>query len=110
MGGAVVQLGAVVLCPHGGLITSATSNTRVLVDGSPALIRGDAFPIVGCPLEIGIVPRPCLSAQWAVPAARVSVLGQPVITQSTEGVCLGPDGVPQGPATIVSTQTRVVAQ
>ena len=110
MGGAVVQLGAVALCPHGGQIIAATSNTRVRVDGSPMLIRSDAFPIVGCPLEIGSVPQPCLSAQWVGTSARVSVMGQPVITQSTEGVCLGPDGAPQGPATIVSTQTRVVAQ
>ena len=110
MAGAVLQLGAVALCPHGGHITPATSNTRVLVDGSPALIRSDAFPIVGCPLKIGIVPQPCLSAQWVVTAARVSVMGQPVITGGTEGVCFGPDGTPQGPATIVSAQTRVVAQ
>jgi hypothetical protein len=41
---------------------------------------------------------------------RVTVMGQPLVIQGGMGLCLGPTQAPQGPATIVSTQPRVVAQ
>jgi hypothetical protein len=46
--------------------------------------------------------------QWLVPATRVTSMGQPVLLQTSVGLCLSPEQAPQGPPSIVSTQPRVV--
>ncbi|WP_420124760.1 hypothetical protein [Nakamurella sp.] len=110
MPGPVMQVGGVAMCPHGGQISVITSNTRVLVGGTPATLQGDTYPVAGCPFTPGPAPQPCLTTQWIVVATRVTVLGQPLVIQGGTGLCLGPTQAPQGPATILSTQPRVVAQ
>ena len=47
--------------------------------------------------------------QWLVPAARVTVMGQPVVLQTSNGLGLGPTQAPQGPVTVIVTQLRVTA-
>jgi len=37
-------------------------------------------------------PQPCIRVQWLVPAARVLVNGQPVLLQTSTGLCLSPEG------------------
>ena len=110
MPGPVVQVGAVAMCPHGGQISAITSNSRVLVGGTPAVTQADTYPIAGCPFTVGPAPQPCLTTQWVVVATRVTVMGQPVVIQGGTGLCLGPTQAPQGPPLVVSTQPRVVAQ
>jgi hypothetical protein len=59
------------------------------------------------PVGAGTKPQPCVKVQWATPATRVKVLGQPVLLQSSSGVCQSAEQIPQGAPVIAATQTRV---
>ena len=110
MPGPVVQVGAAVICPHGGQVSAVTSNTRVMVGGAPAVLQADTYPIAGCVFTVGPKPQPCLTARWLVVATRVTVMGQPVVIQGGTGLCFSAEQAPQGPPTVITTQPRVVAQ
>jgi hypothetical protein len=114
MPGRILDLGAAITCPHGGQVSPVTDNTQVLVNGMPALLVSDSFPIVGCPFE---APRPhstgpqgCLQTMWSAPAARVLVTGRPVLVSTSTGQCLSAEHIPQGPPTTSGVQPRVTAQ
>lgn len=111
MPGPVFHLGASAICPHGGQVTVIPSNTRVLVSGQPVATMGDTYVVAGCAFTVPPLPKPqpCVKVQWLVPAARVLVNGQPVIVQSSSGLCLSPENIPQGPPTIIASQPRVTA-
>jgi hypothetical protein len=47
--------------------------------------------------------------QWLVPATRVTVMGQPVLLQTSQNLSLAATQAPQGPATVTVNQTRVIA-
>jgi hypothetical protein len=47
-------------------------------------------------------------AKWLVPALRVKVMGQPVILQTSAGLCQSVEQIPQGPPSVTVAQTRVV--
>ncbi len=114
MPGLMLDLGAAITCPHGGHVSPVTDIARVLVDGRPALLVGDSFPIVGCPFEVptpgGTRPQPCIDTMWSAPAARVLVTGRPVLVATSTGECLSVERIPQGPALTSGVQTRVIAQ
>jgi hypothetical protein len=38
----------------------------------------------------------------------VLVMGQPALLQTSTGLCLSPEQIPQGPPSIVVNQTRVI--
>ncbi len=110
MPGPVYHLGASAICPHGGQVTVIPSNTRVLVSGQPVATLGDTYVVAGCAFTIPpSKPQPCVKVQWLVPATRVMVNGQPVIVQSSSGLCLSAEQIPQGPPSIIATQPRVTA-
>jgi uncharacterized Zn-binding protein involved in type VI secretion len=110
MPGLVYTVGAAAICPHGGQITVIPSSPRVLIGGMPVATMGDQYLIAGCAFTLpGPKPSPCLKVQWLVPAARVLVNGQPVIVQTSSGLCLSPEQAPQGPPSIVGPQPRVTA-
>jgi hypothetical protein len=67
----------------------------------------DQYLIAGCAFATPAGPHPCIKVQWLVPATRVTAGGQPVILQSSSGLCLAPDQAPQGPPTVTVTQVRV---
>jgi hypothetical protein len=98
----LIQQGAVLLCPHGGLVEEAAGvHSSVLLSGQPALTSDVEFPIVGCPAA-----PPCAKVQWLAPATRVRLGGRPALVAGA-GMCLSDGGVPQGPVTVVAAQTRV---
>src|SRR4051812_15504415 len=107
MPGFLFHVGAVAMCPHGGPITTISSNTRVLVSGQPVATLADTSLVPGCVFNVAGAPHPCLRVQWLTPATRVLVNGQPALLQSSTGLCLAGDQAPQGPPLIVSTQVRV---
>jgi uncharacterized Zn-binding protein involved in type VI secretion len=109
MPGFLFHVGAAAICPHGGQIAVIPSAPRVLVSGQPAATMADMAVIAGCAFNVSGAPQPCLRVQWVVPAARVLINGVPALTQASAGLCLGPTQAPQGPATIVTTQPRVLA-
>ena len=109
MPGPIFHVGATAICPHGGQVQTISSNTRVLLGGMPAATLADTYLVAGCVFTVGTKPQPCVRVQWLVPAVRVTVMGQPVILQTSTGLCLSAEQIPQGPPTIVATQPRVIA-
>jgi hypothetical protein len=103
----ILQLGCTIQCPHGGLATAITTNTKMRVDGAFALLATDTFTIAGCPLNVSGAPHPCVTIQWVNEAQRVKVDGNPVLLQTSIGLCKAADGLMQGPAVITGVQTRV---
>lgn len=87
-------------CPHGGKVQQTTLNSKVKVGGAAWSLLSDIDTISGCPLN-----SPCLQVQWLVGSARVQVFGQPVLNESSVGICIGAAG-PAGKVQFVSTQTR----
>jgi hypothetical protein len=109
--GPVVHVGAGVTCTHAGPVSIAPGSPRVQVGGQPVATMSDNFSVTGCAFTLPSgTPHPCMRIQWTVPAARVQVLGQPVITQGSVGLGLAADCAPQGPPMLAGVQPRVVAQ
>ena len=110
MAAPLLHVGLTAMCPHGGTVSAISSNTRVMVGGQPVTTMSDTFTIAGCPFQIpvgaGTKPQPCIKIQWVVPAARVMVNGQPALIQTSTGLCLSAEQIPQGPPSIVVTQLR----
>lgn len=105
MPGPLFHVGAVALCPHGGSVTTISSDTRVFVSGMPVATLADQYLVAGCPLNIAGAPVPCLLVQWITTATRVLVNGVPPITALSTGLTIP---IP-GPPIIVTTQLRVSA-
>jgi hypothetical protein len=97
---------AVMMCPHGGQATIASTNTRVLADGAPILRSSDSFVIAGCTLNISGSPHPCVTIKWSSTAER-STIGDPTLTTDCIGLCQAADEAIQGFVKINSTQTVV---
>ena len=108
MPGPIFHVGATAICPHGGQVQTISSNARVLVGGMPAATLADTYLVAGCVFTVGPKPQPCVRVQWLVPAVRVMVMGQPVILQTSTGLCLSAEQIPQGPPAVLVTQPRVV--
>jgi len=109
MPGPLLHVGATVLCAHGGPAQFVTSNARVLLGGVPAATISDQTLVAGCAFSTpALGPHPCVRVQWLVPATRVLVNGQPVLLQTSTGLCLAADQAPQGAPLPVTAQPRVV--
>jgi hypothetical protein len=104
MPGAVLHVGATVLCSHGGQATPASPFPRVTVSGQPVVTQTSPYTIAGCPLPSN-AGGPCVTAQWVSGATRVMAGGAPVLVQSGSAVCT-PTGVP---LMVVQAQVRVTA-
>jgi hypothetical protein len=109
MPGPLYHVGATAICPHAGQVQTVSSNVRVLVGGMPVATMADTSLVAGCVFTVpGPKPQPCVRVQWIVPAARVLVNGAPALLQTSAGLCLSPEQIPQGPPTVVANQPRVV--
>ena len=104
MAGFVLQVGATVMCAHGGQAQPTVPNPRVLLAGAPSVTMAAPWVVAGCPF-VPPSPGPCVTAQWIVAATRVTSNGQPLVVQSGTAVCT-PTGTPLMP---VVQQTRVMA-
>jgi uncharacterized Zn-binding protein involved in type VI secretion len=110
MPGLMFHVGATAICPHGGQVTVIPSSPRVFVNGFPAATLADTYLVAGCVFTVPPgKPQPCVRVQWLVPATRVLINGQPAIIQTSTGLCLSPEQIPNGPPTVIATQPRVVA-
>lgn len=108
MPGFLLHVGATANCPHGGQMSTISSNTRVLVSGQPVATLSDNYLIAGCAFTVPVAkPQPCVKVLWLVPASRVMVGGKPVILQTSTGMCQSAEQIPQGAPTVIATQTRV---
>ena len=100
----LIQVGATVMCAHGGQAMPTVPNPRVLLSGQPSVLITAPWTIAGCPLVPPPLP-PCVTGQWIVGTTRVLSNGQPLVAQSGSGITL-PNGTPMIP---VAMQTRVLA-
>ena len=103
MPGFLLHVGATVLCTHAGQAQPTASNPRVKVGGQPVTTQAAPYTVAGCPFVVGVVPSPCVTAQWVVAATRVRAGGVPVLLQDSQAIC-APNGTP---VNIVVTQVRV---
>lgn len=109
MPGPLFHVGATAMCPHGGQVTTISTNARVLVNGMPVATMGDTYLVAGCAFTVPPgKPQPCIKVQWLLPAVRVLVNGQPVILQTSPGLCQSAEQIPQGPPIVAATQPRVI--
>jgi hypothetical protein len=111
MPGFVVTTTASAICTHGAPVSIVSSNTRVRVEGAPVATAADSYTVSGCPFQIpvgpGTKPQPCVTVRWIAPAVRVRVGGQPIILQTSSGICQSVEQIPQGPPTVLRTSMRV---
>lgn len=106
MPGYLVQVGAQVLCAHGGQATPTVPNPRVLLSGAPSVLITSPYAIAGCPFPPPPNGNgPCVTGQWLTGTTRVLSNGQPLVLQAGSSVC-APTGTPM---TVVVTQPRVSA-
>jgi hypothetical protein len=114
MPGPLLHVGATIMCPHGSPAQLISTNTRVLVGGTPVAVLTDNTVVAGCPFQIpvgaGTKPQPCVKVQWMVGATRLLVNGQPALLALSTGIAQSPEQIPQGPPVVSTTQTRVVGQ
>ena len=103
---AVLTLGSMLLCAHGGRASPTVVAARVLIGGQAALAAGPLI-VAGCanpPPPAGT--GPCITAQFLMTTTRVRSAGLPLLIESTSSIC-----VPTGtPLTVAALQTRVSAQ
>jgi hypothetical protein len=109
MPGALYHVGATAMCTHAGQVQTVSSNVRVLVGGMPVATMADTSLVAGCAFTLPAKPQPCVRVQWLVPAVRVLVNGVPPLMQTSAGLCLSVEQIPQGAPMIVANQPRVVA-
>lgn len=103
MPGFLLDVGATVLCMHGGQAQATAPNPRVLVDGKPIVTQTTTYAVAACPFNVSGAPSPCVTAQWVLAATRVTAGGLPVLLQDSQAIC-----VPNGTGlNILVTQVRV---
>ncbi|MDP9342036.1 MAG: DUF4280 domain-containing protein [Actinomycetota bacterium] len=104
MGTPVVQMGATVMCSHGGQAQATAPNPRVLLGGQPVTTLSAPWVVAGCAFVPPAGNGPCVTATWMSGATRVLAGGQPVLLQSGQATCT-PTGTP---LMVVVTQMRVL--
>jgi hypothetical protein len=105
MPGFVLNVGATVLCAHGGQAQPVTPFPRVLVNGTPIATVTTQYVIAGCPFVPPAGNGPCVTAQWVIGAVRVFAGGSPVLVQTGQAICV-PTATPLIPVVV---QPRVAA-
>jgi hypothetical protein len=81
-----------------------TPNPRVTVSSQPTALLSIPWVVAGCPLVPPPLP-PCVMAQWVTGTLRVTSMGQPLVVQAGQAICV-PNGTPVIP---VVMQARVTA-
>ena len=110
MPGQILTTTSTITCTHGGRAILLTANTRVIVDGAPALLESDVHFVLGCPFTVGTKYSPCVRIEWTAGAGKVKAVKQKVLLRSSVGKCINAEGAPQGLALIMNTQLKATAQ
>jgi hypothetical protein len=105
MPGAILHLGATVMCSHGGQAMPTSPSARVTVSGMAITTIAAPYAVAGCAFVPPAGNGPCITAQWVEGAVQVTSEGQPVAILSGMAIC-APTGTPLLP---VSSQMKAVA-
>lgn len=100
---------AQIKCMHGGTAILTTSNTKLTVDGAPALLESDIHTVAGCAFTVGSKYSPCVRIEWSNGAAKMKNNETKVLVRSSIGKCYSPENAPQGIAVIATTQMKTTA-
>src|SRR2546425_10981275 len=102
----LVQVGATVICAHGGQAQPTSPYPRVMLGGQPAVQVPPPWTIAGCAMPPPTAGNgPCVTATFTTGTTRVTGSGMPLLTQASQGQCI-PTGTP---ATVSVTQVRAQA-
>ncbi|MGH7841780.1 MAG: hypothetical protein ACREQD_03905 [Candidatus Binataceae bacterium] len=104
---ALLNTSSIMMCPHGGLVTAISSNTRVQAAGGPVLRSSDTFIIAGCALSAATPPQPCVTVNWVQPDTQSQVMGDFTLSEASVGLCVAANQAVQGTVLITFTQPRV---
>jgi hypothetical protein len=106
MPGFLLQVGATVMCMHGGQAQPTVPNPRVKVLQQPTVTIAGPYQIAGCTFPPPLAGNgPCVTAQFLSAAARVKSNLQPLLLFDSQAIC-APTGTP---LQITATQIRVKA-
>jgi hypothetical protein len=112
MAGGMITTASILQCPHGGRVTIISGNARSQAAGGFLATMTDTFIVSGCPFQIPAtppIPSPCLTVRWLSGNGKTQVNGLPGLDQSSVGLCLNAQQIPQGPVVMLGGQTRVGA-
>ena len=96
MPGFLLNMGAQIMCAHGGQAKLTAPNPRVKLMGQPVPMSSAPLAIAGCALPPPPAANgPCVTGQWMPPTLtiRVKSMGQPLVVQSSQAICT-PTGTP----------------
>ena len=111
MPGYILTTSSQIMCTHGGTAMLTTTDTKVKVDNSLALLESDVHSVAGCPFTLpGPKPSPCIRIEWLAGAIMCKIEGTKVLIQSSVGKCISAEGLTQGIALIVQTQMKAQAR
>lgn len=110
MPGYILTTTSQVKCMHGGTATLTTSNAKLKIEGSPALLESDIHPVAGCTFTLpNGKPQPCIRIEWTAGAVTCKVDGTKVLIKTSIGKCISAEGATQGIAIVGQTQTKAKA-
>jgi hypothetical protein len=104
---ALLTTSSIMMCPHGGMVSAISANTRVQAAGGPILRSSDTFLIAGCPLNVAGVLHPCVTVNWVQRDTKSQVIGDFTLSEESVGLCTAADQAVQGTVLITFTQPRV---
>lgn len=98
---------SIMMCPHGGMVTAISSNTKAKAGGDYILRSSDTFTIAGCSFNISGFPHPCVQVQWVQPGLKSQAVGDFTLNENSVGLCVAADRAVQGTVLINYTQSQV---
>jgi hypothetical protein len=104
--GAFLTTSSQLQCPHGGMVSIASQNSKAKADGAFIARSSDTFSIAGCAFVIAGAPHPCVRVQWLVSTQRNQAAGGASLAEDSVGLCLAGDSAPQGTVVVASTQAK----
>ena len=108
--GYILTTASQIICTHGGTAILTTSDTKVKVESSLALLETDIHSVAGCPFTLpGPKPSPCVRIEWSAGAMQCKTDGTKVLVRSSVGKCYSAENLMQGLALIVQTQMKARA-
>lgn len=106
----ILTVNDVMMCPHGGTVMLASSQSAAKAQQGLMLRASDTFSIVGCAFNVNGLPHPCVSVSWQSPAQACKAGAEAVLTSASIGLCKAGDQAPQGAVLIQQTQMKASAR
>ncbi len=106
----MIQVGAQLLCPHGGTITLIPAGVSVQSDGQPVASTSATGVVAGCTNTVASLGQvPCTTVTWTMGAVQVTLGGVPALLSTSLAVFNCSPPLPPLPATVIQTQNHATA-